>query len=121
MSPSILRDRSYQFAVEIVFICKSLIREQKEFVLSKQLLRCGTGIGAMIREAQYAESKADFIHKLLIALKEANETQYFLDLIFETSEFEKERLNAVRGDCKEIIAMLVSATKKLKNGTNDPK
>jgi four helix bundle protein len=77
---NIIKDKSFVFAVEIVYLCK-ILTEKKEFELSKQLLRSGTSIGANIREAEHAQSKADFIHKLSISLKEANETEYWLDLL----------------------------------------
>jgi len=72
---NVIKEKSFAFAIEIVFIYK-ILAERKEFVLSKQLLRSGTSIGANVRESEHAQSKADFIHKLSIALKEANETEY---------------------------------------------
>ena len=81
---NVIKTKSYLFAVRIVNLYKFLTEEKKEFVMSKQLLRSGTSIGANVREAEQAESKADFIHKLSIALKEANETEYWLDLLQET-------------------------------------
>ena len=80
---NIIKEKSYHFAIEIVNLYKILC-DRKEFVLSKQLLRSGTSIGANVRESEHAQSKADFIHKLSIALKEANETEYWLDLLFES-------------------------------------
>jgi four helix bundle protein len=77
MSKSVLRDKSYAFAVRIVKLAQYLMKKN-EFVLSKQVLRGGTAIGALIREAEYAESSADFVHKFSIARKEANETHYWL-------------------------------------------
>ena len=76
MKKSILRQKSFDFAVSVTNLCRNLIAEKKEFIISKQLLRSGTSIGANIREAQYAQSTNDFIHKLQISLKEANETLY---------------------------------------------
>ncbi len=76
MKENIVKQKSYAFVINIVLLCKDLQQTQKEFILSKQLLRSGTAVGALIREAEQAESKADFIHKLSIALKEANETEY---------------------------------------------
>jgi four helix bundle protein len=80
------------FAIEIVTLYK-VLAERKEFVLSKQLLRSGTSIGANIRESEHAQSKADFIHKLSIALKEANETEYWLDLLYEKNMFQNLSFN----------------------------
>lgn len=80
----LLRQKSYDFAIRIVKLCRYLTNEQKEFVLSKQVLRSGTSIGAMVREAEFGQSKADFINKLSIALKEANETEYWLSLLLDT-------------------------------------
>jgi four helix bundle protein len=84
MSKNVLKDKSFAFAVEVVSISKKLMNEQKEFVLSRQLLRSGTAIGALYTEAEQAESIADFIHKMAISQKECNETIYWLDLLFTT-------------------------------------
>ena len=84
MKNNILQDKSYSFAIEIVKVSQKLISEKREFILSKQILRSGTTIGALIREAEFAQSKLDFIHKMSIALKEANETLYWLSLLKDT-------------------------------------
>lgn len=84
MKENIVKDKSYAFAIRVVKLYKYLIDTKKEFVLSKQFLRSGTAIGALIREAEHGESKADFIHKLSIALKEANETDYWICLLKDT-------------------------------------
>ena len=84
MEEKTIKFKSYQFAIRIIKAYKYLSSEQKEFVLSKQMLRSGTAVGALIREAEHAESKADFIHKLNISLKEANETEYWLMLLHDT-------------------------------------
>ena len=89
MGKSILRDKSYLFAIRIVKLSQFLQTDKKEFVLSKQVLRSGTAIGALVKEAEYAQSNADFIHKLHIALKEANETEYWLSILFDTDYIEK--------------------------------
>ena len=81
MKDNVVKDKSLEFAVRIVNLYKFLVNEQKEFVMSKQILRSGTSIGANIREAEQAQSRADFINKLNIALKEANETEYWLGII----------------------------------------
>jgi len=84
MKENLLKNKSFSFAIRIVNLYKFLIIEKKEFVLSKQLLRSGTSVGAMIREAEFGQSKPDFIHKLSIAQKEANESQYWIELLFQT-------------------------------------
>ncbi len=84
MSKSIIKDKSFVFAIRIVKLYKHLVETKKEFVLSKQLLRSGTAVGALVREAQNAESSKDFIHKLAIAQKECDETIYWLELLKET-------------------------------------
>ncbi len=80
---NIIKEKSFAFAIDIVNLYK-VLSEKKEFVLSRQVLRSGTSIGANVRESEHAQSKADFIHKLSISLKEANETEYWLDLLYET-------------------------------------
>jgi four helix bundle protein len=82
MKENIIKNKSFDFALRIVKLYQYLVEEKKEYILSKQLLRSGTSIGAMVRESEYAESKADFIHKLYIALKEANESLYWLELLY---------------------------------------
>jgi four helix bundle protein len=85
-----LKEKSYTFAVEIVKLAQWLVKEKKEYVLSKQILKSGTSIGALIRESEFAASKADFINKLTIALKEANETEFWLMLLVDTEYIDKE-------------------------------
>ncbi|QCX54352.1 four helix bundle protein [Elizabethkingia sp. JS20170427COW] len=114
MGKSILRDKSYQFAIRIVKLSQFLQTDKKEFVLSKQVLRSGTAIGALVREAEFAQSTADFIHKLHIALKEANETEYWLSILFDTGYTEKSLSESLIVDCKELVALLVSSIKTLK-------
>jgi len=82
MKENVVRDKSFAFAIRIVRLSRYLAENKKEFILSKQILRSGTSVGALIREADHAESKADFIHKLSVALKEANETDYWIELLF---------------------------------------
>jgi len=84
MTKYIVRDKSFSFALRVIKLYKYLVDEKREYILSKQVLRSGTAVGALIREAEQGESKADFIHKLTIALKEANETEYWLDLLFQS-------------------------------------
>lgn len=94
MSKSILKDKSYSFAVRIVNLFKFLQNEKKEYILSEQLMRSGTSVGALVREAEFAESKADFIHKLAIAQKECSESIYWLELLQDTDLFRK-KINLV--------------------------
>ncbi len=114
MKNSPLRDKSYQFAIKIVEMARSL-QQEKEYVLSKQVLRSGTAIGALIREAEFAQSRADFIHKMSISLKEANETDYWLNLLFDTKYIDEQVFKDLGNDCKELIAMLVATIKTTKS------
>lgn len=109
----VLQEKSYSFALRIIKRCQALI-EQKEFVLSKQLLRSGTAIGALIREAEYAQSDADFIHKFSIALKEASETSYWLSLLKDSGYLTTSEYEALGADCLELIKMLTTAIKTKK-------
>jgi four helix bundle protein len=104
---NVVKDKTFEFAKEIVYLYKNLL-ENKEFVLSKQLLRSGTSIGANVREAEHAQSKADFIHKMSIALKEANETEYWLDLLFETKYISVEEFQSIKNKNIEILKLLIS-------------
>ena len=113
-SESPLRDKSYFFAVQTVRVCQSLVSERREFVLSKQLLRSGTAIGALIRESEFAASKADFINKLTVSLKEANETKYWLMLIKDTDYIDEVKFGHLESICNELIAMLVASIKTAK-------
>ena len=109
-----IQDRSFRFAVRIVRLCKLLRTERKEHILSKQLLRSGTSIGANLAEAQHAQSRADFVSKLSIALKEANETLYWLELLHDSGFIEDEAFASIYNDAKEVTAILVSSVKKIK-------
>lgn len=100
--------KSKAFAVRIINMYKYLCKTQKEYVLSKQLLRCGTSIGANIHEGIYAQSTADFVNKMQVALKEANETQYWLELLMETEFITKSQFGSISPDCIEIIKILTS-------------
>lgn len=107
-------DKSFAFAVRIVKLYKLLCDERKEYILSKQMVRSGTAIGAMIRESEHAQSKADFINKLSIALKEANETEYWLILLEKTDYLHEAEYNSIVNDCKELLKLLISIIKKMK-------
>ena len=112
MSENIIEEKSFAFAVRTVKLYQHLTEEKREFVLSKQLLRSGTSIGANTSEAQKAQSSADFNAKMNIALKEANETEYWLRLLHETEYLNDKEFSSIHNDIKEIIAILVSICKK---------
>jgi four helix bundle protein len=113
--PNPLKDKSYFFALKIVRLSQDLVSNKKEYILSKQILRSGTSVGALIREGEFAASRADFINKLTVALKEANETDYWLMLLKDTDYINEERFIALQSECKELIAMLVSSINTVKN------
>jgi len=115
MRESILKAKSYAFAVEIVKLSQFLASDKKEFVLSKQILRSGTAIGGLVREAEFGQSKADFINKMNIALKEANETNYWLELLKDTNFISKDIFTVLQSKCSELVAMLVATVKTSKN------
>jgi four helix bundle protein len=104
---NVIKEKSFAFAIEIVSLYK-ILAERKEFVLSKQLLRSGTSIGANVRESEHAQSKADFIHKLSIALKEANETEYWIDLLFETKYLSQTEFENIKPSIIELLKLLTS-------------
>ena len=110
---SVLAQKSYAFAIRIVK-CRNHLQKKKEYTLSKQLLRSGTAIGALISEGRFAESKQDFSHKLQIALKEANESKYWLRLLRDTSYLEEPIAASLLKDNEEIINLLVKSIKTLK-------
>ena len=111
----VLKDKSYAFAIRIVKLAQFLQLEQKEFVLSRQVLKSGTLIGALVREAKFAQSTLDFIHKMSISLKEANETSYWLSLLRDTNYIEEKLFNSLQKDCAELITLLVSIVKTTKS------
>ena len=115
--PNIIKDKSFAFALRIVKLNKFLI-EKKEFVLSKQLLRSGTAVGALVREAEHAESSADFIHKMTIALKETRETKYWLTLALDAELVPTQRLDSILQETDEIAKILFTIIKNAK--TNKP-
>lgn len=114
MGENAVLDKSFDFAVRIVELSKHLVQEKREFVLSKQVLRSGTAIGALTREAQHAESSADFVHKLSIALKEANETDYWLLLLYKTSYLTENQYDSLKVDMEALLKLLVSIIKSSK-------
>ncbi len=113
-----LKNKSFAFAVRIVNLYKYLCSNKQEYVLSKQLLRSGTAIGALVREAEQAESKADFLHKLAIALKEANETEYWILLLGETDYLTPKESESILNDLKKLLKLLTSIIKTTKEKLN---
>jgi four helix bundle protein len=114
MKENPIRDKSFDFALRIVKLYQFLAKEQQEFVMSKQLLRSGTSIGANVREGEQAESKADFIHKMAIALKEANETEYWLLLLSKSGYLSEKAFQSIDKDLKEILKILIAIVKTSK-------
>lgn len=115
MSNSIMRDRAKEFAKRIVFLCRDMKSEHKEAVLVNQLLRSGTSIGANIHEAQYAQGQKDFISKLEIAQKECFETEYWLEILYETDCIDETTYKSVQNDCGAIRRMLISSLNTIKS------
>ena len=111
---NVIEYKTYSFANRIVKAYRYLTKEQKEFILSKQLLRSGTAIGALVREAKFAQSKADFINKISIALKEANETKYWLSLLYDNEYIDNPSFQSIFEEAKEVTAILVSIVKTTK-------
>lgn len=111
---NVIVDKSKFFAIRIVNAYKYLTQEKCEFVMSKQLLRSGTSIGANVKEAIRGQSKSDFYSKLNIALKEASETEYWLEILYETEYIDKKLFDSINSDCQELIKLLVSITKTQK-------
>ena len=112
---AIIYKKSYAFALRIVKAYKFLTDSQREFILSKQLLRSGTSIGALCKEAQHAQSRADFLNKMNIALKEANETEYWLNILRDSEFIDESSYNSIQKDCSEILRLLISIVKTTKN------
>lgn len=108
---NVIVSKSKAFAVRIIRLYKYLCINKKEFVLSKQLLRSGTSIGANVKEAIRGQSKDDFAHKMNISLKEASETEYWLELLFETDYITEQQFNSIIADCTELIKILTSIIK----------
>lgn len=115
---NVIKDKSFKFALRIVKLYKYLKGTKNEYVLSKQLLRSGTAIGALYREAEYAESSADFIHKLSIAQKECNETIYWLELLQASDFIAKNEFESINVDATEILKLLTSIIKSKKTSIN---
>jgi|SRR5690554_2952572 len=112
---NVVKDKSFRFAVRIVKLFQYLQSEKREFVLSRQVLRSGTSVGAMVREAEHGESNKDFVHKMSIAQKEINETIYWLELLKETDYLADDEFNSLNEDAIEIIKLLTTIIKTSKN------
>jgi len=117
MKNNVVVDNSFKFAVRIVNLYKYLCDDKKEFVLSKQLLRAGTSIGANVKEAIQGQSKKDFLSKMNIALKEASETEYWIELLIETKYLSSKDGSSILNDCIEIKKILHSIVKTSKNNS----
>jgi four helix bundle protein len=115
MADSVLRDRAKEFAKQIVVLCRTIKQKRRESVLTNQLLRSGTSIGANIHEAQYAQGTKDFISKFEIALKEVYETEYWLDLLFETGYMDEQTYKSLQNSCGAIRRMLISSIRTMKD------
>lgn len=115
MKENILKTKSFDFAVRIVKLYKFLKKEHSEYILAQQIVRSGTAIGALIREAEHGESMKDFIHKLNIGLKEANESKYWLDLLFATEFITKRMYDSINKDCEELLKLLTASVKTSKS------
>ncbi|MBI5324373.1 MAG: four helix bundle protein [Ignavibacteriae bacterium] len=115
MKSNVIREKSFDFAYRIVELYKFVRFKKKEFVISKQILRSGTAVGALVEEALQAESKQDFIHKLSIANKEVNETHYWIRLLGKSGYLNSKSEESILTDCEELIKLLTSIIKSSKN------
>ena len=118
MRDSIILKKSKAFALRVIKLYKYLNEQKREHILSKQLLRSGTSIGANVKEAVYAQSRADFTAKLFIAQKECAETEYWLELLHESDYIIKNEFDSIYGDCQELMNMIVASTKTLQGKNN---
>ncbi|MEP6646047.1 MAG: four helix bundle protein [Saprospiraceae bacterium] len=114
MKENIIKNKTFEFALKTIGFYKYLVEGKKEYVLSKQFLRSGTSIGAMVRESEQAESKPDFIHKLAIALKEANECEYWIELLNKSGYMDNQLFSSFSTDINEILRILTSIIKTSK-------
>jgi len=120
MKKNVVQEKSYAFALRMIKAYKYLAQEQREFVLSKQALRSGTSIGALVKEAEHAQSLADFVNKMNIALKEANETEYWLMLLKDSEYIDEKTFTSIQHDCSELIKILASIVKTTKEKNRKP-
>ena len=115
MGNSVILDKSKKFALRIVKLYKYLNEQKHEHILSKQLLRCGTSIGANAKECAFAQSKADFTAKMFIAQKECAETEYWLELLYESEYINKSEFDSIYIDCQELMRLIIASTKTLQS------
>ena len=113
MADNVILNKSKAFALRIIKLYKYLVEQKCEYILSKQLLRCGTSIGANVKESAFAQSRADFTAKLFIAQKECAETEYWLELLSESEYINKEEFDSIYADCQELMRLIVASTKTL--------
>lgn len=118
MRDSVILKKSKAFALRIIKLYQYLNEAKREYILSKQLLRCGTSIGANVKEAVYAQSKADFTAKLFIAQKECAETEYWIELLYESEYINKDEFDSIYEDCQELMKLIVASTKTLQGRNN---
>jgi len=111
---SVLKTKSFDFAIRVIKLHQYLRKKFDEYQLSKQVLRAGTSVGALIREAEHAESRKDFLHKLNIGLKEIDECSYWLDLLFATNYLNKKMYESIKKDSTELLKMLIASVKTTK-------
>jgi len=114
MKQNVIKDKSFDFAVDIVNLYKRLAYNKKEYVMSRQLLKSGTSIGTNVREAEFAQSRPDFTNKMSISLKEANETDYWLDLLHATEFIDEAEFKSFKPKSTEMLKLLVSIVKTSK-------
>ena len=112
----VLSEKSFDFSLRIIKLFKFMKNEHKEYIISKQILRSGTAIGALVREAKYAHSRPDFLNKLTVALKEANETYYWLELLWRSEYIDTKMYRSIEPDIDELLRLLISSTKTTKEG-----
>ena len=117
MGKSVILDKSKAFALKMIRLYNYLNEQKRERVLSRQLLRCGTSIGANVKEGAFAQSKADFTAKMFIAQKECVETEYWLELLYESEYINKNEFDNVYADCQELMRLIVASTKTLQSKT----
>lgn len=114
MKQNILKTKSFDFAIRIINLYKFLKKQHSEYILSQQIVKSGTSIGALVREAEHAESLKDFAHKLNIGLKEANESMYWLDLLYATGFISEKMYKSIIKDCEELLKLLIASVKTTK-------
>ncbi len=118
---NLIRTKTFDFAEQIIFVCKEMIESNKEYILSKQLMKSGTSVGANVEEAMQAQSRNDFVSKMQIALKEAYETRYWIRLIVRTGYQTAGRMQHLRNEIKSIINILVSIIRTTKQNSQSPR